>query len=185
MQRTKSSEEVVGGAPAFVGARAPRALRKAKKKNADGRRNNGGPRNNSGRKKGEVGSKTAWIREITFNALAAGVAPLEVMLDNMRFHHEKAASLLAKIVDDHSQLTGPQKLLLFIEHCAARKNAQECAVDAAQFVHARLASVAISAKVDVRPALPVGATVQDSMAAYEQLLRVTAQETGLMLENQP
>jgi len=54
--------------------------------------------NPDGRPVGSVGAKTKMLREIAAKALADGVTPAEVMLDNMRFFHEKADVLQTAVV---------------------------------------------------------------------------------------
>jgi hypothetical protein len=55
----------------------------------------GGPNRGQGRKPGSVNVLTGKTREIVERAAGAGVLPLEVLLDNMRFYHQAAAEALA------------------------------------------------------------------------------------------
>lgn len=70
----------------------------------------GGARVGAGRKPGSITTKT---REITEAALAAGITPLEVMLQSMREFHDKGE---------------------FLSACSVAK-------DAAPYVHPRLAAM--------------------------------------------
>jgi hypothetical protein len=74
----------------------------------------GGARPGAGRKRGSTGSVTRKTREIRAEAVERGITPLEVMLENMRHWWEKGD----------------------------RDKAQQCATDAAAYVHPRLSSVA-------------------------------------------
>lgn len=109
----------------------------------------GGKREGSGRKNGAVTKRT---REIADKAMADGISPLEVMLDNMR-HFQKvsldAEAILAGLTAE--EFSGelnlkPEdqfKLLLAEVKKAAgfRQMAQECARDAASYVHPKLAAI--------------------------------------------
>jgi hypothetical protein len=55
----------------------------------------GGPGRNQGRRPGSVNVKS---RQTVEQALAKGVSPIEVMLDNMRFYHQQAGELVAKLI---------------------------------------------------------------------------------------
>lgn len=111
----------------------------------------GGKREGSGRKLGAVTKRTRAIAE---RALAEGKAPLEVMLDNMRHFQQvalDAEAVLAGLTVDEigGQDMSPEeqfKMLLAKAKNAAgfRQMAQECASDAAPYIHPRLAAVAHS-----------------------------------------
>jgi hypothetical protein len=49
----------------------------------------------SGRPPGAISARS---REVAERAIAEGITPLEVMLDNMRFHHAEAGKLLDKLL---------------------------------------------------------------------------------------
>jgi hypothetical protein len=110
----------------------------------------GGRREGSGRKPGAVTKRT---REIADQALAHGKSPLEVMLENMRHFQQvalDAESVLAGLTVEEigGQDMSPDeqfKMLMAKAKNAAgfRQMAQECARDAAPFIHAKLASVTI------------------------------------------
>lgn len=94
------------------------------KTNQARRNGHGGVRPNSGRKPGFITRKT---REILNQAAASGLLPEVVMLENMRAFY--AAALDAEKVDGAPLATD------------LRMKAQECAKDAAPYIHPRLAAV--------------------------------------------
>lgn len=98
----------------------------------------GGKRERAGRKSGSLTKKT---REVAEQAAAQGVTPLEVMLDNMRFAHERGAEVLAKLMDMPTADPQDKGLDAFRELLAFRSRAQEAAKDAAPYMHPRLANV--------------------------------------------
>lgn len=105
-----------------------------------------------GRPDGSVGAKTKMLREIAAKALASGVTPIEVMLENMRFFHQKAdvlqTAVVAKLGKKSLKSDEAMELLEeFKELGANRMKAQSCAVDAAPFVHARLSATQISGEI--------------------------------------
>jgi hypothetical protein len=110
----------------------------------------GGRREGSGRKPGAVTKRT---REIADQALAEGKSPLEVMLENMRHFQQVAldaeavlAGLTVEEIGGKDMAPEEQfKMLMAKAKNAAgfRQMAQECARDAAPFIHAKLASVTI------------------------------------------
>jgi hypothetical protein len=110
----------------------------------------GGRREGSGRKPGAVTKRT---REIADQALAEGKSPLEVMLENMRHFQQVAldaesvlAGLTVEEIGGKDMSPDEQfKMLMAKAKNAAgfRQMAQECARDAAPFIHAKLASVTI------------------------------------------
>jgi hypothetical protein len=101
----------------------------------------GGHRENAGRKRGTPNKATA-VRQA--EVAASGITPLEVMLDNMRFAHQRAGELLAAVmaeveageVKEHAALIEAFKPIL-----ALRQTAQNCARDAANYVHPKLANI--------------------------------------------
>ena len=110
----------------------------------------GGKRVGSGRVKGALTVKT---RKIAEQATSEGLAPLEVMLQNMR-HFQKVAvdaeAILEGLTAD--EFTGkvsdasPQDqfktLLAEVKKAAGfRQMAQECARDAAPYIHSKLSAV--------------------------------------------
>jgi hypothetical protein len=95
----------------------------------------GGPREGSGRKQGSPNKATA-ARQA--EVAASGVTPLEVMLANMRFHHQQAEELIGFLSAAESPEAKNQLLGEIVRH---RQIAQRCAADAANYVHPKLASI--------------------------------------------
>jgi hypothetical protein len=99
-----------------------------------------------GRGKGAVNKRTAAIRAVADKAIEEGVTPLEVMLNNMRFYVAEADKMLAKII------AGKEPTIELVEALKGltsfRNRAEECAVDAAPYVHAKLATHTISGDPD-------------------------------------
>jgi hypothetical protein len=95
----------------------------------------GGFREGSGRKQGSPNKATA-ARQA--EVAASGVTPLEVMLANMRFHHQQAEELIGLLSAAESPET---KIQLLGEIVRQRQIAQRCAADAANYVHPKLASI--------------------------------------------
>jgi len=110
----------------------------------------GGKREGAGRPAGSVTKRT---REIADQALAQGKSPLEVMLENMTHFQQVAldaeavlAGLTVEEIGGKDMSPEEQfKMLMAKAKNAAgfRQMAQECARDAAPFIHAKLASVTI------------------------------------------
>jgi len=96
----------------------------------------GGARKGAGRKAGSATQKT---REIADKAAAAGITPLEVMLENMDFAHSKASTLLQGLIDRGADV--PEGFDQFKELLRFRSIAQECAKDAAPYIHPKLAAI--------------------------------------------
>jgi hypothetical protein len=95
----------------------------------------GGPREGSGRKQGTP-NKASAARQAEI--AASGVTPLEVMLANMRFHHQQAEELIGLM----SSAESPEaRIQILGEIVRQRQIAQRCAADAANYVHPKLASV--------------------------------------------
>lgn len=107
----------------------------------------GGARKGAGRKPGSANTKT---REIADRAAEEGITPLEVMLDNMRFAYSEAGGLLAKLLTAGADPT--EAFDQFKELLKYRGMAQEAAKDAAPYMHPRLASVEMNAKVTTHEA---------------------------------
>jgi len=117
----------------------------------------GGKRVGAGRTKGALTKRTRLIAE---KAAEEGIAPLEVMLANMRHFHklaESAETALAELSADNIAGMEPDEqfkyLLAEVKKAAGLRNmAQECARDAGPYIHPRLASI--------EQALKGGLTVQ-------------------------
>ncbi len=111
----------------------------------------GGKREGAGRKQGSLTKRT---REVAERASAEGKTPLEVMLDNMRHFQQVAidaeATLEGLTVEEFTgKVTAetPEEqfkaLLAQVKKTAGfRQLAQECARDAAPYIHSRLTAVA-------------------------------------------
>lgn len=109
----------------------------------------GGKRDGSGRKAGALTKKT---RDIAERALATGMAPLDVMLGNMRHFQQVAidaeavlAQMSAENLPGNPESAEDQfkALLAEVKKAAGfRQMAHDCARDAAPYVHPRLTSVA-------------------------------------------
>jgi hypothetical protein len=110
----------------------------------------GGKRVGAGRKQGALTKRT---REVAEKATAQGKTPLEVMLDNMRHFQQVAIDAEATLEGlTVSEFTGkvtaetPEEqfkaLLAQVKKTAGfRQLAQECARDAAAYVHPKLTAV--------------------------------------------
>lgn len=110
----------------------------------------GGRREGAGRPSGAITKRT---REVAERALAEGKSPLEVMLDNMRHFQQVALDAEATLEGlTVSEFTGkvtaetPEEqfkaLLAQVKKTAGfRQMAQECARDAAAYMHPKLAAV--------------------------------------------
>lgn len=96
----------------------------------------GGKRDGAGR---PLAASTVRSREIAQEAIQKGITPLEVMLDNMRFAYDEAAVLIAKALGA-DKITSDEVKEIF----RRRDVAQECAKDAAPYVHAKLANMEVT-----------------------------------------
>lgn len=117
----------------------------------------GGKRDGSGRKLSALTTKSRAIAE---RATAEGISPLEVMLANMRHFQQvaldaeavleglTAEDFLGREVEPAEQF---KALLAEVKKAAGlRQAAQECARDAAPYVHPRLTAVALSGEVTAK-----------------------------------
>jgi hypothetical protein len=123
----------------------------------------GGKRAGSGRPQGALTKRT---REIAERALVSGKTPLDIMLENMRYFHQLALDAEATLagltyeefVGKHGSDLNPadqfKALLAEVKKTAGlRQFAQECAADAAPFMHPRLAAIQHSGELNIkRPA---------------------------------
>lgn len=108
----------------------------------------GGAREGAGRKAGVPSAKTIARQQLTAKAIEDGVSPLEVMLGNMR-HFEKVAVDAETDVENLSVAELGEKpenqfkaLLAEVKKAVGlRQMAQECARDAAPYIHHRLATM--------------------------------------------
>ena len=119
----------------------------------------GGKRVGAGRPQGSLAKRTRAVAE---QAAAQGQTPLEVMLENMR-HFQKVAVDAESVLEGLTvaEFTGritaetPEEqfkaLLAQVKKTAGfRQMAQECARDAASYMHPRLANVQHSGDLTVR-----------------------------------
>lgn len=119
----------------------------------------GGKRIGAGRKLGAVTKRTRAVAE---KALALGKAPLEVMLDNM-WHFQQVAldaeAMLEGLTADEffgttTESTPEEQfkaLLAQVKKAAGlRQLAQECARDAAAYMHPKLSAVQHSGSIDFK-----------------------------------
>jgi hypothetical protein len=100
----------------------------------------GGPRPGGGRPKGVLNKRSM---EIAKQAALAGSTPLDVMIENMRFAHEKLPGILHDIIKGKSL---PETFSLVDELLKYRRMAQEAAKDAAPYMHPRLTAMEVANK---------------------------------------
>lgn len=118
----------------------------------------GGKRPRSGRPKGAPNRAT---QERQAKVAAEGVTPLQVMIANMRFAHQEAETLLAKVAAGDKEVLAqialeagspdgePAVLTAIRKALKLREAAQLCARDAAPYVHPRLTSVEHSGELTI------------------------------------
>ena len=102
----------------------------------------GGAGRGQGRKKGVPSQKTLMLKALADKALETGLTPLDIMLDNMRFYHHKAEKLLAR-VESMVNCSDKDAVFALAKFGEARMKAQQCAQEAANYVHPRLSAVAV------------------------------------------
>lgn len=128
----------------------------------------------AGRPKGALNRKTKLIRAAAMGALRPGKTPLDIMLKNMRFYDEKAEAMMTVLEEKlANRKTLPEDLLkLLSEMSGYRMSAQKCAVEAAPYVHPKLAS--IEHKVDNTPIQAKSETAMsdEELADYYNKLRL-------------
>jgi len=105
----------------------------------------GGKRPNAGRK---TGALTVRTREVAEQAIAEGVTPLQVMLDNMRFYHEGSLKLIENLMkngappiegeEGQPQEPNADVIEALRNVLSFRKMAGEEAARAAPYVHPRI-----------------------------------------------
>jgi hypothetical protein len=98
---------------------------------------NGGKRPGAGRKAGEPAKKIKARIEHAERALSEGLSPLQVMLGNMRHFYAMAL----KIGEQLGGATDDTATALCEEAEHFRLLAQKCAVDCANYVHSKFATV--------------------------------------------
>lgn len=76
-----------------------------------------------------------------------GLTPLEVMIQNMRWYHEDCTKLYEKIIrhmsrkSDEERMDDEELMNMFKNMLFARNRSQQCAKDAAPYMHSQLARV--------------------------------------------
>jgi hypothetical protein len=102
----------------------------------------------AGRPVGSLSIRTKALRAISDEALAAGITPFEVMLDNMRFYYTKADVLLTAILAGINDKKKPMEMLEALKELGSfRDKAQACAADAAPYAHARLSATTVDGTI--------------------------------------
>lgn len=130
---------------------------------------NGGARGR-GRPKGSLSKRTLAMLHVADKALKEGVMPIEVMLDNMRYFHGEAQSLLTKVLAGIDEDEAAEELIEAIKALGSfRMKAQECAVDVAPYLHPKLSNVTV--KGDEENPL----TIQERDAAFRTIEGTLAQ----------
>lgn len=112
-----------------------------------------------GRPVGSVGTPTKLSRLRANDIASSGNAPVDVMLRNMLWWHQKAEEMteqLQLLIVGEDEGTRDEALSALRNMLHAREQSQRCAVDLAPYVHARLASVTI--KGDSNHPIPVEIT---------------------------
>jgi hypothetical protein len=108
----------------------------------------GGKRPGAGRKHGALGRKTIERVRLVEQAATEGVTPLDVMLDNMRDAYAQALQAERELPSRVPDLTSMEPKAAFDAVLTAvrrvidfRRIAEQCASDAAPFVHPRLSAI--------------------------------------------
>lgn len=145
----------------------------------------GGARPGAGRKPGSgVEKKYGTVLEALERPEMEGLTPITVMLDNMKYYHDRAndfdakLSEVAEIMTPQQIAAGGEEVIELLKLVAKigefRMKAQECAVDAAPYVHPRLAAMAVKVSTgDSKkppPEITKQMTPQLAADAYAQLL---------------
>lgn len=117
---------------------------------------------------------------IVARALRDGVTPIEVMLTNMRFWFENAndiADKLKAMVVDVQDVDSLRELFKMIQTMTAfREKAQGAAVDAAPYIHPRLATISVKGdpdnpvKIDHKHLIEAGKTLKEIAEGYAAAL---------------
>lgn len=103
---------------------------------------------NAGRK---VGAATGLTRRLANELIDQGLAPLNVMIENMMFWHEAAGNLQERIKTEMEKFSADMTVDqikaindLMKNFITARNNSQACAVDAAPYCHPRLQAITLN-----------------------------------------
>lgn len=152
-------------------------MKRAKKQNVpDGRAKNGGARKGAGK---PLGSATKLTRYKANELCDTNESPLDVMVDNMLFWYRSVKQIEASLseilvnLDPTDQDDRVEFLKLLKQFMAARENAQKCAVDAAPYVHPRLAAIQFKGEMKHDVVAILGSmTAQEAAVAYADTLRM-------------
>ncbi len=147
----------------------------AKKQNAIVKGPNGGPRKGAGRR---PGAATRVTRRKADELCESKESPLDIMVDNMLFWYRSVKQIEASLSEILVNLDAgdPDQRAEFLkmlkQFMAARENAQKCAVDAAPYVHPRLAAIQFKGEMthDVQKILGT-MTAQEAGEAYADTLK--------------
>lgn len=151
-------------------------MKRAKKNHVpDGRAKNGGLRKGQGR---PPGAATRLARYKPKELVDAHESPLDVMVDNMLFWYRASktieqtiAGLVSQGIDDAERQV--EFLSLLKKFLSAREQSQKCAVDAAPYVHPRLAAIQFKGEMKTEVTAILGTmTAQQAAEAYADTLRM-------------
>ena len=100
-------------------------------------------------RKGQVTKRTLAMRAVADEALKSGCTPLDVLLNNMRYYYDKI-KIAEKILDDaiENKETPSVMITALTKLCDFRNQAGHFAVEAAPYVHAKLATVTVAGDKD-------------------------------------
>lgn len=125
-----------------------------------------------GRKKGSENARTRMLREVSDKALQSGLTPLDVMLDNMKFHHSESGRLLGMILKNVDSKPSPELVRALHSLQDAREMSQKCASEAAPYVHSRLSSVTVkNPPGEVFKAIMGEMTAEEAREEYAKTLK--------------
>jgi hypothetical protein len=118
------------------------------------------------------------------------VLPLDVMMSNMRFWHRESQRLEEKIIElaNTANLTPDEKkgaMKALGAFLAARDKAQECARDAAPYVHPRLAAMVPKPDSDDDKLPPVAFDVTFTTVAVEDERHTSPSEVAEKMGEEP
>lgn len=117
--------------------------------------NSGGARPRAGRPPGTMNHRTKALRQLTDEVIKAGVTPLEVMLNQMREYVAEAEKIKIELAEQSASAPKTKTSRAAREHqrkveeirsrlMAFRDGAMDRAVQAAPYVHPRLASMSLT-----------------------------------------
>lgn len=109
----------------------------------------GGYQPGGGRPKGAINKKTLGVIE---RAKAAGLLPLDVLLNDMRYYYNTSESEVARL---RALPQTPENLELLKLALSFKSIARECAKDAAPYVHPKLTAISAPGGGPVQVALEI------------------------------